>query len=217
MERYFILDKFNTWSDWRLILTAKSITPPEPKTNYVELDGMNGSLDLTEALSGEVTYKNRTVLATFWTNEGTRDERTKLLRDITTALHGRKIKVIEPDDPEHYFLGRAVIKSVSNSRVYAEFTIEIICDPYRYFVEEFTRVVNVVGQTVNTVITNNGTKKLSPVVTVTGDITVTFDDVTTELSTGSYTISSLKLSPGANVVGVSGNGSITFKYREVEL
>lgn len=217
MERYFILDKFNTWYDWRLILTGRDITPPEPKTNFVELDGRSGTLDLTEALTGEVAYYDRTITATFWTNEGTRDDRAKLLRDITTALHGRKIKVIEPDDLYHYFLGRAVIKSVNNSLVYTEFTIEIICEPYRYFIEEFTRVVDVAGKAVNTVITNNGTKKLTPVVNVNGNIDLTFNGVTTSLTSGSYTISRLKLAPGANVISVNGNGSVTFTYREAEL
>ena len=38
-RRFFILDKFNTWYDWRCTLTSKSVTPAEPKTNYVTIDG----------------------------------------------------------------------------------------------------------------------------------------------------------------------------------
>ena len=70
MERYFVLDKYNTWYDWRLICTAKDVTPPEPKTYYVELDGMDGTLDLSESLTGEISYKDRTVSAAFFTNNG---------------------------------------------------------------------------------------------------------------------------------------------------
>ena len=63
MERHFIFDKYNTWADWDLIVTAKDITPPEPKTYYVELDGMSGSLDLSESLSNEICYEDRELKA----------------------------------------------------------------------------------------------------------------------------------------------------------
>lgn len=213
-----MLDKFNTWYDWGLILTSKDVTPPEPKTNYIELDGMSGSLDLSETLTGEVTYKDRTISARFWTNEGTREERAKLIRDITTALHGRKITVIEPDDLTHYFLGRVRVKSVNNSIVFAEIALEITCEPYRYAVNESTRLVEVSGEAVNAVIYNHGVKSLRPRVKVTGNVDITFNGETISgLSDGNFVISSLKLSPGANVIGVNGNGSITFTYREAEL
>lgn len=220
MERFFILDKYNTWYDWGLILTSKDITPPEPKTNYIELDGMSGSLDLSEALTGEVVYKDRTITASFWTNEGTRNERAKLIRDITTALHGKKIKVIEPDDPYHYFYGRVVIDDISNSTVYLEFSIEITCEPWRYALEDTTRTVTVTRTRLADVVLNNhGVKTLTPIITVggTGTVKITYNGGEANLTKGTYRITDIRLKTGANVVSVSGYGTVTFTYKEADL
>lgn len=217
MERYFVLDKFNTFYDWRLILTAKSVPDPEIKTHYVQLDGMSGSLDFTEALAGEVTYEDRTITATFWTDYGNRKDREKLLRDIRLALHGKKIKIVEPDDPEHYFYGRVSVKSFNNTLAYAELTIEAICDPWRYAVEETERYIEVTSDVTNVIIYNNGAKTLSPIVEVNGSVNITCNGSSVPLTNGTFKVSTLKLKQGVNVIGVSGSGSVTFTYREADI
>lgn len=218
MERYFIFDKFNTWYDWDLILTSKDLTPPEPKTNLVEIDGMSGSLDLSEALTGEIHYSDRTVTATFWTDNGNRKEREKLLRDIRVALHGKKVKIIEPDDPDHYFYGRVSVTAEVNNLAYAELEIECICDPWRYAINESERRVDVNSLVATDVIIhNNGVKTLCPTITITGAVGITYKGVTTALTTGNYKISDIKLRQGVNMIGVSGAGSAIFTYQEAEL
>ena len=218
MERYFIFDKFNTWYDWRLILTSKDVTPPEPKTNYVNIDSMSGTLDLSEALSGEITYNDRTVSATFWTDNGNRKEREKLLRDIRVALHGKKVKIIEPDDPDHYFYGRVSVVAESNNLAYAELEIECTCEPWRYAINDSERRVDVNSSVVTDVIIhNNGVKTLCPTITVTGAVEITYEGSKTSLTAGSYKISDIRLSQGVNIIGVSGNGSATFTYKEADL
>ena len=215
--RAFTLDKYNTWYDWRLTLTAKEVTPPEPKTNYISLDGAHGSLDLTEALTGEIPFDDRTVSASFWTSEGTFAERVELLRTISTALHGRRVQIIEPDDPEHFFLGRIVLKSVEQSQVHLAFDMEATCEPWRYALEETTRAVAVSGSSAGVVLYNGGVKVLSPDVTVTGTVTLTFDGASATLEEGSYRVTGLRLQPGNNLVTVSGSGSAAFTFREAML
>lgn len=215
MERYFILGDFNTYYDWNLILTAKDITPPEIKTNYVELDGASGSLDLTEALSGEPTYKDRKITATFWTDKGNRAEREKLLREITIALHGRKIKVIEPDDPTHYFIGRISIKSVKNILPYLEFSIEVTCEPWRYSIDETCRIITVSDTYVerDVVIWNEGAKTLCPNIRVIGDAEING----VKLTEGTWKIASVKLYHGANSIRITGQATVEISYREADL
>ena len=218
MERFFILDKYNTWYNWRLILTAKDVTPPEPKTNYVELDGMSGSLDLTEALSGEVTFADRNLSASFWTDEGTRKDRETLRTQIITALHGRKVKIIDPDDPEHFFNGRVSVKSWKNILPYAELSIEATCEPWRYALEESKRRVDVTGSSpVDIVIQNHGVKTLCPSIRVDGSVTISYKGSDITLTDGTYRIPEIKLRSGANIVTLSGDGSIAFTYREAIL
>lgn len=216
MERYFILDKYNTWLDWGLILTGKKISLAEPKTNYVDIDGMSGSLDLTESLTGEVTYKDRTISASFWTDKGSRKDREVLLKNITFALHGKKIKIIEPDDPDHYFYGRVEIKSSTNNLAYAEFTIEATCEPWRYMLTDTVRHIDVNGDT-DVVIYNHGVKSVSPVIKVNGSVTVIYNNARASLTTGSYKISDIKLRRGVNIIRLSGAGKVTFTYKEADL
>lgn len=216
MGRAFTFDKYNTWHDWGLILTAKDITPPEPKTNYVKIDGMSGSLDLSESLTGEVTYNDRVITATFWTDDGNQKIREALLKTITSALHGKKMQIFEPDDQDHYYYGRASITSQSNTAAYAEFTIEAICEPWRYSISESVHMYSVNGS-VDLVINNNGVKAICPDITVGGSLDITYDGVTTSATTGSFKISTLKLRQGVNVINVSGTGSIGLRYREADL
>lgn len=218
MPRAFYFDKYNTAYDWGLVLTAQDLTPPAVKTNYVQLDGMSGSLDLTEALTGEVTYEDRIMTASFALTEGDHADRVVLLRTITAALHGRKVRIVTPDDPEHYLLGRCTVTAVEQYPSYMALTIEATCDPWRYAVNETTRLVTVTRSApVDVVLTNDGSRTVTPVLTVTGSISVTVNDTTTGLIPGDYKITDLRLAPGPNVVSVSGSGTVTFKYREADL
>lgn len=218
MERFFVLDKYNTWTDWDLILTAKTVTPPEPKTNYVNIDGMSGTLDLSESLTGGVTYNDRTVSASFWTDKGSRDDREKLFREIVRVLHGKKIQIVEPDDPDHYFYGRIVVNSSNNTLSYLEFSIEAICEPWRYAINDGVRRINVNGSTItDVVIYNNGVRTLTPTITVTGSVTLTYAEKSVSLTAGTYKVSDLKLHQGGNNIGISGSGSVTFTYKEADL
>lgn len=216
-KRFFLLDKFNTWHDWRCTVTAKSVTPAEPKTNYVAIDGAHGSLDLSEALTGEPVYGTSTVAASFMCSEGTHREREALLRQIRTALHGRKVPIVEPDDPDHFFLGRVVLKDVVNNLAFMTFSIEAVCDPWRYALDETDRAVTVNGNSVDLVIRNEGDKTLCPVITVTGSVVLSFMGESTELTAGSYKVTDLRLVHGPNVVTISGSGSVVFTYREAVL
>lgn len=218
MERFFVFDEKNTFYDWGLILTSKDITPPEPKTNYVTLDGRSGSLDLSDVLTGEIAYNDRTITATFWTSEGSRKDREKIIRDMTSYLHGKKVKIQEPDDTDHYFYGRVKITSYLNNLSYAEISIECVCDPWRYATDEYVRTVGSNSDSItNVVINTEGVKTLSPIFTVFGEIVIIYNGKAYTLTDGSYRIPDVKLSQGVNIIGVRGIGSVTIAYREAEL
>lgn len=216
-KRFFMLDKFHTWYDWRCTVTAKDIQAAEPKTNYVALDGAHGAIDLSEALTGEPVYSDRTVTASFMCSEGSHKDREALLRQIRTALHGRKVRIIEPDDQEHYFLGRVRITEAVNNLAFLTFSIEATCDPWRYAINETHRAVDVSKSTVSAVIRNGGDKTLTPIINVFGSVSLAFGSIRVDLNEGEYTVKDLRLVHGANVVTVSGRGSVVLTYREASL
>ena len=52
----------HSYRDWGLLLKSRPvISPPSPKTVYVDIPGSNGVIDLTESLTGDVKFDNRTI------------------------------------------------------------------------------------------------------------------------------------------------------------
>lgn len=217
MKRFILFNEYNTAYDWGLLLTAKAVSAPEPKTNYQELGGVSGSLDLTEALTGEVAYSDRTLAASFSLSDGTVQEREAVLQQVTAALHGKRVRIVEPDAPDHYFVGRVKVTGRSNSLAYATLDLEATCEPWRYSLEESSRIVKVKQSSVDVVIHNDGVLTVCPLITVTGTVSITDNGVTTELTAGAYKITDIRLKSGANVIGVSGSGTVVFTYREAVL
>lgn len=206
----------NTWQNWHLFTTKLEIDPPEVKTNYIELGGANGTVDLTEALSERPVYKDRKIVATFWTRRGDRQERERLLQQVTEAIHGRRMKIRVPDYPGGYFMGRITVKGIVRKNAYTEFSVEAVCDPWRYDNEETVRTYTVNGAQ-EVALYNYGAATLCPDIAVTGTVTFTCNGVTTTASDGTYKIATFKLFEGENIIGLSGSGTLTLRYRRATL
>lgn len=208
---------YHTAEDWNLILHEKTITPPEPKTNYVSVPGRDGDIDLTEALSGLVNYRDRTGSFTFLLTDGSHADREELISEIVGVLNGQRLQYIDTDDyPDYYMTGRFTVKSVTNNNAYGTIQLEAVLNPWRYAINPKSQTVTVTSSdgTVPVVLSNAGYKTLTPTITVTGTINLTYGTTTTALSAGTYTLPGLQLSPGANSLSVSGSGSITITYTE---
>lgn len=57
-----LINDEHTLRDWRAVITNSDIISlPEPNTTYLEIPGRNGRLDLSEVLTGDVSFSNRTI------------------------------------------------------------------------------------------------------------------------------------------------------------
>ena len=124
--RGITFDNKHSYWEWGLMLkTPPKITSPEAKTHYVEIPGAHGALDLTEALTGKVQYKNRKIELDFITTAG-REDWSAVYSDILSALHGQMKNITLDDDPHHYYRGRVKvhdperIKNIVTLRMTAE-------------------------------------------------------------------------------------------------
>ena len=100
----------NTWDNWHLIPTAKPSFPvPEPRTNYVDIPGKDGSIDMTTYLTGDVSYSDRSAAFEFIALDTENDWESRCT-DISNFLHGKTIQIILEDDPFYYYEGRAVLE-----------------------------------------------------------------------------------------------------------
>ena len=212
--------QFNTYhsaDDWGLMLTARNSAPPTPKYVKVSVDGRDGDLNLSRVLTGDIRYNNRPASYSFFTSNGTSEEREELISNIINELHGQEVKIIEPDDPDHYLIGDAEVVNVVNNKAYATFDVMATCEPYRYSINDVNRVINLTATDTNVVITNAGTKTLIPTLIVDGSVNITIGSSSIALSSGTYKFMDIRLKKGPTVISVRGFGTLTVSYKEAIL
>lgn len=203
----------NSYIDWRLILNNKENTPPTPKTNYVNIEGGDGSLDLSEAF-GEVKYNDRTITYTFSMMDNFKDLPSKI-SEVANFIHGRKFEIKHYDDSDYYYIGRLSINEFKVDRARGTFTVEAICEPYKY-----KKYVTVHEATVNgelKLLCPNEKKRVVPTITISSEMTVVFEKSEYVLSAGTYEILNIEFKEGINELTFKGNGDIHVSYQEASL
>ncbi|MCF2569546.1 hypothetical protein I6E09_10265 [Mediterraneibacter glycyrrhizinilyticus] len=124
--------QIHTLKDWNIYLQEKpDISLPEVKTNYIDISGADGQIDLTEALTGDITYKNRIGSLTF-VLLGDRNLWTERKSIISDFLHGRKMKMICDDDPNYFYVGRLSVNKWKSEKANATIVIDYNLEPYKY-------------------------------------------------------------------------------------
>ena len=199
---------YNSFIDFSLILTGKTIGSPEAKTSIVEIEGGDGELDYTEYF-GDVFFNNRTLKFDFETIVSP-SEFSSLFSQIQNALHGKKMKVRLSEDNEFYYYGRIIVNEWKSNKRIGKITIEVDADPYKYKNFETVRTVAAGGGFV----LSNLRKRATPSIEVNGSVTLTFEGTVYNLTSGEYLDSSITLKEGNNYFYTEGTGTITFKYQE---
>lgn len=124
----------NTYDDWQLLATDRPIiSPPEPKTHFIDIPGGNGALDLSEALTGFPIYNNRTGSFQFRVlNVGI--AWTERLSGILEAIHGKSMKIVLEDEPDWFYQGRITV-DWNNGPTWSLVTINVNVGPFKWFMQ----------------------------------------------------------------------------------
>lgn len=126
----------HTYDDWGLSLSEPLIIPqPEPNITLVSVPGGNGFLNLTTAMTGEVTYSQRKATFTF-TTVAKRREWQALYSEIANYLHGKEMSIVLDEDPWHYYTGIFLLNEFKSSKITGTIAIEATLDPFKYELEE---------------------------------------------------------------------------------
>lgn len=224
-------DDYHSIDDWGLITTNIEIGEPEPKTNYVDIPGMNGSLDLTETM-GEITYNNRLITINFTKEETDPLEHANgylFEQKIRHAIHGRKMDIAFDSDKTFYWRGRVRVTEYDMaSKGQINITVEVNAEPYKYDVTfdgdrwlwspfDFSSgIINVSHYVVNgslTITLINRDMLVSPTITSSSRMTVTFNSKTVPVNTGTWKMYDIRLQPGENVLTFKGSGTIEISYK----
>ena len=121
----------HSYKTWGLKLKEIKIGMPEVKTSYVEVPGMNGSLDLTEATFGGVTYGMRTLEFSFDARNCSYKDWATLISTIASAIHGQQLSIILDIDPGYRYVGRCALDTQKTNEVLAQLTITCTCQPFK--------------------------------------------------------------------------------------
>ena len=124
----------NTWEDWHLIPSSRpEIVPPEVYTNYVDLPGAHGKLDLSEYLTGGPVYKNRSGSLEFYAANGYHFW-AETYNQICNFLHGQKMKMVLWDEPEYFYTGRFRVQrwNSDGQTNWSTVIIDYELDPFKF-------------------------------------------------------------------------------------
>lgn len=220
MSRYIILEdietgeQINTYEQWELILGNKEVSIPTPKTTYVDIVGADGTLDLTEAVTGETKYNDRTLKLPFTLKDKFMDLPSKV-SEIANYIHGRKFKIFIYDDLDFYFKGRISINEFKTSQATGQITLEATCEPYKYKRDITSYTYEINGS--KTILGSNLRKRVVPTIVVDSEMQIEFKGNTYKVSEGSFEILNIYFEQGDYEMNVTGNGTLKITYQEASL
>lgn len=211
-------DDIHSYEDLNLILSAAVIPPAVAKTNYVDIPGADGEIDLTEAL-GEVKYADRDGAKFTLTMNPAGDlsesawEAKKT--EISNLLNGKRCKVRLDKDPEYYWQGRLSVDEYLSDRRIRQFVVGAKFAPYK-LKREITRVVCPAGQNVSVTL-KNGRMRAIPTITTKAQATIVFNGNTFTFNAGTHKNLNIILYKGEYPVAVTSTQPVEFTYQEGDL
>lgn len=110
------IEKEDTLTVYGLILVDDvALSSPELKANYIDVPGMDGSIDASEAPQGYPVYQNRTL--SFSLYKDVDDEALTVLRTkLMTKYHGKLTTLSMPFEDDHCFSGRFQFGALDSSK-----------------------------------------------------------------------------------------------------
>ena len=214
-------DGKDTYTEYGLLLASKSISLPKVRTNMIDVPGRDGLLDASEVLTGEVTYKNRTItlkLTGVDTVSGKKWPAT--ISDFCNKVHGKRVKVTFPEDTTHYYSGRCSVGKVGLVKMMQTIPVTVDCDPWKYKNAKTTVSRSDLGTAYKQLSLPNESRPVIPTITVAQDTTLLWGSSTINISAGDHILPAIRLAAGSNTLKAkvaSGTGSITVTYQEASL
>lgn len=218
------------YENYGIIIKSVQIAAPDVQDHRVGIIGRNGSVDLTEAVTGNVRYNDRSIDidVRFLGNE---NQRTAKVSELENFAHGQKLKFIFDDDDAFYYLGR--IDSVSPPKVVnnkaLDFTLSLTVDPYKYNIttsaedwlwDPFDFEEGMINETANMEVDGELTYTLlaqrrweCPIIISNSAMTLEYDEgEPINIVAGSQVMYDIIITEGEHTFKFTGNGTVTINY-----
>lgn len=124
------IGEFHSITDWNSVLKKKpTISPPKARTQYINIPGRSGAIDLSEVL-GPITYDMRTI--TFELRYlGDIDGWAAMYSQILNEIQGQAALIVIDDDNLWSYTGRAEIATWTPGQHFVDYTIKAYVQPYK--------------------------------------------------------------------------------------
>lgn len=198
-----------------VLLDGYTLEPPEPKTYTVDIPGGNGVIDLTEALTGDVAYKNRKQEFTFAIIDVKNFEKVKT--EVSNFLHGRAFDYTMTMDPGYTYHGRFSVDSYSHEAyangLVGRFKIKVDADPYK-LKEHCAYRLNATGGKLYRF--ESGRRPVHPVIESDVVTTISFNGKEEIVPAGTYRLNNVIFKDGYNELYVNSKVLEYVRWDELE-
>lgn len=221
----------HSFRDYHLLPTlAPVITPPKVNTYYLDVPGADGSLDLTEALTGYPTYGDRQGTFNFQIY-APKTEWYNVVNELVHDLHGKRADVILDEDAQYYYKGRLTVGTPSYGKNKATISITGLFSGNRYVQDSYSgndwlwnpfdfdngiarEYYKIPVRNTKTVTLIGSELIVCPKFTLeSGNLTMTYDGVQYPLNLGDNIFLNVLLKEEEKPVTFTGRGVVTITYR----
>ncbi|MGX7200067.1 hypothetical protein [Enterococcus nangangensis] len=204
-----------TFDDYGLLLAPDpEIGTAEPKTELIDIPAGDGSLDISEALTGEIHYKDRELKFDLLFPED-RTDWDAIYSTILNAWHGRRLPITMPQYPEYYFEGRLHVSRLEEDNSMAKVEVKATVNPYR-LKKEITKVSGTVSGTSLVFELFNQRMSTFPTFKISANCQIKFNGGTYAHSSGEFTLAEILFTEGINTVEivVPSGTTVEISYQE---
>lgn len=214
-------------SDFGLHLLGVEIGAAQLRQNSVTIPGKNGTLDLSEALTGYPVFDNATHKLTFDFKDGTYQEWMQRSSRIREKIHGRRLPVVLGDEPFYYDARVSVDTSKINQK-YSQIIIQLDAAPYKLsaktslddwlwdkfcFDEDVIRDYRDIAVPGEILIVGDVMPAGCVFECSTDDVTVNYEGVSYKLPKGKSTVPDILITQGDHKMSFQGSGTVSVEYR----
>lgn len=207
VKNRLIVDGVDIQEKYGLIMSSNNIQldPPEPKYTFVDIPGrLEGPLDLSESVSGDIPFGPRNQSFAFFVLNEENFEATKTA--VSNFLHGKRYEYRLTFDEDYIYTGRFKVTGYETSfyegQYYSQGKLGIIqiaiqADPYKRKDKQIVKV-NAAGGT--NAILQSGRLPVSPVFECEHEFRIKYGNIDRMIPSGTHTVTDLFLTEGENEI-----------------